>query len=84
MLQALGAQLTGLSGKTPVLMILEDAHWIDPTSQGLFNLMVPMVAERSVLLVVTFRPEYTGGPEPGAQGEARSRYAACVYAFGST
>jgi class 3 adenylate cyclase/predicted ATPase len=58
MLQALGAQLTGLSGKTPVLMILEDAHWIDPTSQGLFNLMVPMVSERSVLLVVTFRPEY--------------------------
>jgi predicted ATPase/class 3 adenylate cyclase len=58
MLQALGAQLTGLSGKTPVLMILEDAHWIDPTSQGLFNLMVPMVAERGVLLVVTFRPEY--------------------------
>ena len=58
MLQALGAQLTGLSGKTPVLMILEDAHWIDPTSQGLFNLLVPMVAERSVLLVVTFRPEY--------------------------
>ena len=58
MLQALGHQLMGLSGKTPVLMILEDAHWIDPTSQGLFDLMVPMVADRPILLVVTFRPEY--------------------------
>ena len=31
-LEALTAQLAGLASQHPVLMIFEDAHWIDPTS----------------------------------------------------
>ena len=33
-LEALTAQLAGLARQQPVLMIVEDAHWIDPTSSG--------------------------------------------------
>ena len=53
------AQLDGLAARQPVLMIFEDAHWIDPTSLELLELTVERVPSRAVLLVITFRPEFT-------------------------
>ena len=55
--ETLLSQLDGLSAQKPVVMILEDAHWLDPTSLELFGLMVDRVARLPVLLVVTFRAE---------------------------
>ena len=40
----------------PVLMVLEDAHWLDPTSRELFDQIVDRLQRLPVLLVVTFRP----------------------------
>jgi class 3 adenylate cyclase/predicted ATPase len=57
-LQALISQLERLARQTPVLMILEDAHWIDPTSLEAFSQVVDRIAELQVLLIVTFRPEF--------------------------
>jgi class 3 adenylate cyclase/tetratricopeptide (TPR) repeat protein len=57
-LQALIAQVEGLSRRQPLLIVLEDAHWIDPTTQELFDLIVARIPELPVLVVVTFRPEY--------------------------
>ena len=37
-LQALVDQLIGLAGGRPVLFVLEDAHWIDPTTLELLDL----------------------------------------------
>ena len=34
------AQLEGLAARGPVLMVLEDAHWLDPTSRELFDQIV--------------------------------------------
>jgi len=42
----------------PVLMVFEDAHWIDPTSRELLDLTVDRVRRLPVLLVITFRPEF--------------------------
>ena len=39
-LEALVLQVAALSRQNPVMMILEDAHWIDPTSLELFGRMV--------------------------------------------
>ena len=39
-------------------LLLEDAHWIDPSTQELFDLAVERLRELPVLLLVTFRPEY--------------------------
>ena len=39
-------------------MIFEDAHWIDPTSRELLDLVVERVRSLPVLLIVTFRPEF--------------------------
>jgi hypothetical protein len=41
-LEALLEQLAGLAAR-PVLVILEDAHWIDPTSAELFQLMIDRI-----------------------------------------
>jgi predicted ATPase len=42
----------------PVVMVFEDAHWIDPTSRELLDFTVERVGSLSVLLIVTFRPEF--------------------------
>ena len=39
-------------------MVLEDAHWIDPTSLELFGRIVDRIPTLRVLLIVTFRPEF--------------------------
>jgi class 3 adenylate cyclase/predicted ATPase len=66
-LEALIRQLEGLARQQPVVMIIEDAHWIDPTSRELLDLTVERVGSLPVLLIVTFRPEFqspwTGQPQ---------------------
>ena len=57
-LEALVLQVAALSRQNPVLMIFEDAHWIDPTSLELFDRMVDKIPSLRVLLIVTFRPEF--------------------------
>jgi predicted ATPase len=58
-LQALVSQVEVLAGQNPVLMIFEDAHWSDPTSLEAFSRVVDRTATLGVLLLVTFRPEFT-------------------------
>ena len=58
LLEALLHQLEGLTRRRPVLTVWEDVNWIDPTSRELLELMVDRVRRLSVLLVITFRPEF--------------------------
>ena len=57
-LEALIRQLQGFTRQQPILMVFEDAHWIDPTSRELLDLTVDRVRTLPVLLIVTFRPEF--------------------------
>ena len=57
-LDALIAQLEALSRFNPVLMIFEDAHWIDPTSMEVLSRVVDRIRTLRVLLIVTYRPEF--------------------------
>jgi predicted ATPase len=57
-LEALIRQLEGLACRQPVVMVFEDAHWIDPTSRELLDLTVERIRSLPVLLIVTFRPEF--------------------------
>ena len=57
-LEALGVQLETLARSSPVLMIVEDAHWGDPTSLEAFGRRVDQIANLPVLLIETFRPEF--------------------------
>lgn len=60
-LQALVDQLLGLSRQRPVFMLLEDAHWLDPTSYQLMGEAIGSIADSRVLLLATFRPEFQHG-----------------------
>jgi class 3 adenylate cyclase len=58
-LRALVTQIEGLAARQPLLMLFEDAQWSDPTSLELYDLIVDRVPALRVLLIVTFRPEFT-------------------------
>ena len=66
-LDALIRQLEGLARQQAVVVVFEDAHWIDPTSRELLDLTVERVRSLPALLIVTFRPEFqppwTGQPQ---------------------
>jgi predicted ATPase/class 3 adenylate cyclase len=58
-LDALICQVETLTGRGPVLMIFEDAHWVDPTSLEVFGRTVDRIKTLPVLLIVAFRPEFS-------------------------
>ncbi|WP_028346315.1 AAA family ATPase [Bradyrhizobium murdochi] len=58
-LEVLLAQLEGLAQRRPVLSVLEDAHWFDPTSLELLELILERVQRLPMLAIITFRPELT-------------------------
>ena len=55
--QVLVDQLEGLARQGPVLAVVEDIHWLDPTTRELFDLTVDRLRRLPVLLVATYRPE---------------------------
>jgi predicted ATPase len=57
-LKALTAQVEVLARSNPVLMIFEDAHWIDPTSLEVISRTVDRLRTLGLLLIVTYRPEF--------------------------
>ena len=58
-LRAQLAQVEGLAARQPVLMVFEDIHWSDPTTRGSLDLLVDRIPTLRVLLIITFRPEFT-------------------------
>ena len=68
--EALLNQLEAVAHHRPVLMVFEDAHWIDPTSRELLDLTVDRVRRLPVLLAITFRPEFQ--PPWGGRSHVRS------------
>jgi class 3 adenylate cyclase/tetratricopeptide (TPR) repeat protein len=57
-LNALLDQLVGLSRQSPVLLILEDAHWIDPTTLEMVGLALDRIGGERVMLLITARPTF--------------------------
>ena len=46
------------SAKAPLLLIVEDAHWIDPTTRELIEQSIPRIANARMLMLMTHRPEW--------------------------
>jgi class 3 adenylate cyclase/predicted ATPase len=56
-LSILVGQLLELARKKPVMMVVEDAHWADPTTIELIIQCLDRVSNSSVLILVTSRPD---------------------------
>ncbi len=55
----LSERIAGLARRQPLLLLIEDIHWIDPSSLEALDALVGRVQELPVLAVMTFRPEIT-------------------------
>jgi predicted ATPase/class 3 adenylate cyclase len=54
-LQLLIRRIREISSRMPVLCLVEDAHWIDPTSSELLSRMIPELKACRIFVVVTSR-----------------------------
>jgi class 3 adenylate cyclase/predicted ATPase len=50
--------LLAFSAQRPTLCIFEDAHWLDPSSLELLELIISRIDHARVLLIVSCRPEF--------------------------
>jgi len=57
-LDALIALIQSMASRQPVLMIVEDLHWIDPSTLELLNLLVEQAPSTRLLLLATSRPDF--------------------------
>jgi predicted ATPase len=57
-LETIVAILQELADHQPVLFILEDLHWTDPTTLELLNLVIDQTPTASVLVLLTCRPHF--------------------------
>ena len=57
-LEALINQIVALAEQSPVLMIVEDIHWVDPTTLEVLGRGIDRIKSVGVLLIMTYRPEF--------------------------
>ncbi len=57
-LEALISQIVALAEQSPVLMIVEDIHWVDPTTLEVLGRGIDRIKSVGVLLIMTYRPEF--------------------------
>src|SRR5262249_54738753 len=57
-LAVLLGRITDLAARQPVLVLVEDAHWLDPTSVELLRDLVETISTLPVMLLITARPEF--------------------------
>ena len=70
-LHALLTILLRIAAQQPVLFVMEDLHWVDPSTLELLSLLVDQGPTARILVLLTFRPDFarpwTGSraPHPG-------------------
>ncbi|WP_299984916.1 adenylate/guanylate cyclase domain-containing protein [uncultured Ruegeria sp.] len=57
-LDALLRYVEKMSEKRPILILFEDLHWIDPSSEELLSLLIDRLEDLRVMVLGTYRPEY--------------------------
>jgi tetratricopeptide (TPR) repeat protein len=50
--------LDAFAARGPMLLVIEDLHWIDPTSDELIGVLLQRLSNMPILLVLTARPEF--------------------------
>jgi predicted ATPase/class 3 adenylate cyclase len=60
-LEAIVAVILELAEREPVLFVLEDLHWTDPTTLELIDLLIDQIPTASTCILMTCRPEFQPG-----------------------
>ena len=58
-LQTLLTILLRIAAQQPVLFVMEDLHWVDPTTLELLSLLVDQGPTARILVLLTFRPDFS-------------------------
>ncbi len=58
MCEAIKRLIWSESLRQPLVVIVEDLHWVDSETQALLNLLVDSIGTARILLLVNYRPEY--------------------------
>jgi TOMM system kinase/cyclase fusion protein len=58
-LQALLTILLHIAAQQPVLFVMEDLHWVDPSTLELLSLLVDQGPTARILALLTFRPDFS-------------------------
>ncbi len=58
-LQALLTTLLRIAAQQPVLFVMEDLHWVDPTTLEFLSLLVDQGPTARILALLTFRPDFS-------------------------
>jgi predicted ATPase len=56
--EAIGALLLARAAEQPLLLIIEDLHWADPSTLELVDVLFRQVPAVSILMLMTARPEF--------------------------
>jgi class 3 adenylate cyclase/tetratricopeptide (TPR) repeat protein len=67
LLDSLTACVLQLSGDRPLVLVVEDLHWIDPSTLELLGRLLARTSREHVLLLFTFRPSFAIPWDPGPQ-----------------
>jgi len=57
--EAIRDLLIRMSQNRPLVIAVEDLHWIDKTSEEFFNYFIDWLTNSPILLILLYRPEYT-------------------------
>jgi len=57
--ETLANLLLAASQSSPLVLVIEDFHWIDKTSEEFIDYLIGWLANSSILLILLYRPEYT-------------------------
>lgn len=58
--KAVKSILVGETQERPLIVLLEDLHWIDRSSEDLLAYLVDEISDSRVLIIALYRPEYQG------------------------
>jgi class 3 adenylate cyclase/predicted ATPase/ABC-type transport system involved in cytochrome c biogenesis ATPase subunit len=48
----------GLAAERPVVLIVEDVHWLDPSTEEVLSLLMEKVSQHRLMIVMTTRPDH--------------------------
>ncbi len=75
-LELLTAWLFRLSEDEPVVLVVEDLHWVDPSTLELLSLLIEQVSWKRLLVILTYRPSFEPSRTPAFAPSSRVRQVA--------